>query len=185
MVALRDGSPIDTTMGFTPAGGFMMGTRSGDLDPGAVVYLMKEKGLSADEIDRLVNDESGLLGVSGITSDMRTLLERSATNPDAALAVDLFCYQLRKSIGSLAAALGGLDSLVFTGGIGERAAAVRSKTCQGLEYLGVRLDARRNEAHEDPVSAAGTPCTVRVIPTNEDRIIARHTRRVLFADPGN
>jgi acetate kinase len=180
MVALRDGAPIDTTMGFTPAGGFMMGTRSGDIDPGVIVYLMREKGLTADEIDQLVNHQSGLLGVSGIAADMKTLLERSATSPDAKLAVDLFCYQLRKTIGSLAAALGGLDMLVFTGGIGERAAAVRWKACRDLDYLGVRLDEQRNDSHADTVSLPGMPCTVRVIPTNEDRIIARHTRAVLF-----
>jgi acetate kinase len=180
MAAVRDGAPVDTTMGFTPAGGFMMGTRSGDLDPGVLVYLMREKKLSSDEIDRLVNYESGLLGVSGLTSDMKALLERSADTPEAAQAVELFCHQLRKTIGALAAALGGLDTLVFTGGIGERAAPVRWKACQGLEHLGVHLDAERNDAHEERVSTPEAPCTVRVIATDEDRIIARHTRRVVF-----
>jgi acetate kinase len=180
MAAVRDGMPIDTTMGFTPAGGFMMGTRSGDLDPGVLVYLMRERGLSGDAIDRIVNQESGLLGVSGISGDMKVLLERSNAAPAAALAVELFCYQLRKTVGALAAALGGLDNLVFTGGIGERAAAVRWQACQGLEHLGVRLDPAKNDAHAETISTPEASCTVRVIPTDEDRIIARHTRSVVF-----
>ncbi|HEY6419853.1 MAG TPA: acetate/propionate family kinase [Candidatus Binataceae bacterium] len=180
MAAVRDGRPVDTTMGFTPAGGFMMGTRSGDLDPGVPVYLMKERGFDAAGLDRLVNRESGLLGVSGVTSDMKKLLELRNANPDARQAVAMFCYQLRKSIGALAAALGGLDLLVFTGGIGERAASVRWTVAAGLDHLGIRLDQRRNDAHADTISSQGSRCIVRVIPTNEDLMIARHTSRLLF-----
>src|SRR5579864_7291076 len=145
MVAVLKGRPVDTTMGFTPTGGFMMGTRSGDLDPGILLYLLKEKGYDAESLERLIDHQSGLLGVSGISSDMKTLLERADTEPDAAMAVQMFCYQLRKQIGALSAALGGLDLLVFTGGIGERAAPVRWEAGSGLEHLGVRLDRERNE----------------------------------------
>ncbi len=180
MAAVRDGVPIDTTMGFTPAGGFMMGTRSGDLDPGVPVYLLKEKGYDAARLDRLMNRESGLLGVSGVTADMKKLLEIRNSNPDARQAVAMFCYQLRKSVGALAAALGGLDLLVFTGGIGERAAAVRWTVAAGLEHLGIRLDQRRNDAHADTISSPGSSCIVRIIPTNEDLMIARHTSRLIF-----
>jgi acetate kinase len=181
MVALSDGLPADTTMGFTPTGGFMMGTRSGDLDPGVLLYLMREKGYDARRLDRLVNSEAGLFGVSGLSPDMKTLLERRDREPAAALAVAMFCYQLRKHIGALAAALGGLDTLVFTGGIGERAAPVRWETCQGLEHLGLRLDPERNPANAGTVSRPDSRCVVRVIPTDEDLMIARHAWAVLFS----
>jgi len=167
MAAVRDGMPVDTTMGLTPAGGFMMGTRSGDLDPGIAIYLLRGKSYDAD------------LGVSGSSPDMKTLLERRDREPAAAQAVSMFCYQLRKSIGAFAAALGGLDLLVFTGGIGERAAPVRWEACQGLEHLGLRLDHERNTAHADTVSRPDSRCTVRVIPTDEDLMIARHTLAAL------
>jgi acetate kinase len=180
MSAVRAGRPVDTTMGLTPAGGFMMGTRTGDLDPGVLLYLMREKGYDAERLDRLVNKESGLLGVSGVSSDMKTLLERRASDEAAALAVAMFCYQTRKQIGAFAAAMGGLDTLVFTGGIGERAAPVRAEICDGLAHLAVRLEPARNAAHEDPLSAEGSGCTVRVVPTREDLMIARHSRAVLF-----
>jgi acetate kinase len=179
MAAVRNGRPVDTTMGLTPAGGFMMGTRTGDLDPGVLIYLMRETGCDADRLDRLVNRESGLLGVGG-SADMKTLLERRDAGPEAALAVAMFCYQARKEIGALAAALGGLDTLVFTGGIGERAAPVRAAICDGLGHLGVKLDAEHNAAHAETVSAAGSACRVRVIETNEELMIARHCRAVLF-----
>ena len=175
MAAVRDGMPVDTTMGLTPAGGFMMGTRSGDLDPGIAIYLLRGKSYDADRLERLVNNESGLLGVSGSSPDMKTLLERRDREPAAAQAVSMFCYQLRKSIGAFAAALGGLDLLVFTGGIGERAAPVRWEACQGLEHLGLQLDHERNTAHADTVSRPDSRCMVRVIPTDEDLMIARHT----------
>lgn len=178
MAAVRDGAPVDTTMGFTPAGGFMMGTRSGDLDPGVLIHLMRERGWGADEIERLVTREAGLLGVSGLSPDMKTLLA-AREHPQAALAVDLFCYQARKHVGALAAVLDGLDTLVFTGGIGERAAPVRRRICEGLAHLGIEIDTERNQAHAGTISTPRSPCTVRVIPTDEDLMIARHTRRLL------
>jgi acetate kinase len=181
LAAVRNGRPLDTTMGFTPTGGVMMGTRSGDLDPGVLVHLMQEMGYSALQIDDLVSRHSGLLGVSGISSDMKTLLEQRAQEPHAAQAVELFCYQLRKQIGALAAVLNGLDDLVFTGGIGERAAPVRAEVCRGLEHLGITVDDELNAQHAEVISRAGSTCTVRVIPTNEDLMIARHTRALLFS----
>ncbi len=185
MAAVQKGRAVDTTMGFTPTGGFMMGTRSGDLDPGLMVYLISQRGYDGRRLERLVNHESGLLGVSAISSDVKTLLEKRAAEPNAALAIEMFCYQVRKQIGAFAAVLGGLDLLVFTGGIGERAAPVRFEVCRGLEYLGITVDPRRNEAHADiissaEVSSAAGKCLVRVIATNEDLMIARHTQRLIF-----
>jgi len=181
MAAVRDGAPMDTTMGFTPAGGFMMGTRSGDLDPGVLIHLVRERGWGADEVERLVTREAGLMGVSGLSPDMKTLLA-AREHPRAALAVDLFCYQARKHVGALTAVLDGLDILVFTGGIGERAAPVRRRICEGLAHLGIEIDAERNQAHAGTISTPRSPCTVRVIPTDEDLMIARHTRRLLFPE---
>jgi acetate kinase len=179
MAAVQGGLPVDTTMGFTPTGGFMMGTRSGDLDPGILLYLMREKGLDGPRLERLVDQESGLLGVSGISPDMKTLLERRKDSPAAALAVAMFCRELRKHVGALAAVLGGLDTLVFTGGIGERAAPIRAEVCAGLGHLGIEIDAEANRAGADRISTAESACTVRVVPTDEDLMIARHTRRLI------
>jgi acetate kinase len=179
LVAVRDGRPMDTTMGLTPIGGVMMGTRSGDLDPGVLLYLSREKGYDAQRLERLLNEESGLLGVSGIASDMKTLLTRRQDDPRAAEAVGMFCASVRKHIGALSAVLGGIQTLVFTGGIGERAAPVRWDICDGLAHLGIRLDPRRNADDADTISDPASACTVRVIPTNEDLMIARHTRAVL------
>jgi acetate kinase len=181
LAAVRNGRPMDTTMGFTPTGGVMMGTRSGDLDPGVLVHLMNEKSYNPSQIDDLVSRYSGLLGVSGISSDMKTLLEQRGREPHAAQAVELFCYLLRKQIGALAAALGGLDDLVFTGGIGERAAPVRSEVCHGLDHLGIVIDERRNSTNAGVISVPESACTVRVVPTNEDLMIARHTQTLLFS----
>jgi len=183
MAAVRDGAPIDTTMGFTPAGGFMMGTRGGDLDPGVIVYLIKEMGYNADRLGELVNFQSGLLGVSGLSADVKTLLGREADLPEAALALEMFCYQARKQIGAYAAALEGLDLLVFTGGIGEHAAPIRARICAGLEHLGVEIDAARNAANQDTISTRRGRCAVRVIPTNEDLMIALHTERIFRGLP--
>jgi acetate kinase len=182
MAALKDGRPHDTTMGVSALGGLMMGTRSGDLDPGILLYLMDEKGYDARQLERLLHYNSGLLGVSGISSDMKVLLEKRATEPHAAQAIELFCHIARKHIGALSATLDGIDTLVFTGGIGERAAPVRWMICHGLAYLGIRLDPVKNDAHEDIISMAGSPCTVRTIHTNEDLMIARHARDLLFRD---
>jgi len=181
LAAVHHGQPLDTTMGFTPTGGVMMGTRSGDLDPGVLVHLMHAKGYDVRQIEHLVNHQAGLLGVSGISPDMKTLLEQREREPHAAQAIELFCYQLRKHIGALTAVLGGLDILVFTGGIGERAAPVRWEVCRGLAHLGVDLDPQRNAVHADVISAPGSACMVRVIPTNEDLMIARHTRTLLVS----
>jgi acetate kinase len=181
LAAVLSGQPLDTTMGFTPTGGVMMGTRSGDLDPGVLLHLMRAKGYDAGQLDALVNRQAGLLGVSGLSPDMKTLLEQREREPHAAQAVELFCYQLRKSIGALTAVLGGLDTLVFTGGIGERATPVRWEVCRGLAYLGIDVDPQKNAVHADVISTPGSACTVRVIPTNEDLMIARHTRTLLFS----
>ena len=181
LAAVWNGRPLDTTMGFTPTGGVMMGTRSGDLDPGVLINLMNEKGYNAAQLDDLVTRRSGLMGVSGITPDMKTLLELRASEPHAAQAIESFCYELRKHIGAFAAVLGGLSDLVFTGGIGERASPVRSEVCSGLEYLGIVIDESQNAVHAAVISAPGSSCTVRVIPTNEDLMIARHTRSLLFS----
>lgn len=177
MVALKDGAPMDTSMGLTPTGGFMMGTRSGDLDPGVLLYLMN-KGYSAERVEKLLNHQSGLLGVSGETSEMRILLEKRATDRAAAMAVEMFCYQIRKFIGGFAAVLGGLDMLIFTGGIGERAAPVRAEICSGLGYLGVSLDVSANNRNADSINSSESRCVVRVIKTDEDLMIARHTRSI-------
>jgi acetate kinase len=178
MVAVRNGRPIDTSMGLTPTGGFMMGTRSGDLDPGVLVYLMRQ-GYSAEKLETLLNYEAGLRGVSGQTSDMKTLLDRSKSDPAADLAVTMFCYQVRKFIGAYAAALGGLNTLVFTGGIGEHAGPVRAESCIGLEHLGITLDEAANARNAEVISSSQSRCVVRVVQTDEDLMIARHTRAVL------
>jgi acetate kinase len=183
MAAVRDGSPVDTTMGFTPTGGLMMGTRTGDLDPGVLIHLLEHGGHDTPALERLVNFESGLLGVSGTTSDMQALLAARPRDPAAALAVAMFCYYIKKNIGALAAALGGVDTLVFTGGIGARAAAIRAEACSGLEHLGIQIDAERNEVDAEVISTAASTCTVRVVETDEERMIARHTHAVVVADP--
>jgi acetate kinase len=179
MVAVRGGVGVDTTMGFTPTGGLAMGTRPGDLDPGVLLYLLEEKGLSPSEMGELINRQSGLLGVSETSADMRDLLAREADDPRAADAVALFCYQAKKFLGALAAALGGLDTLVFTGGIGEHASTVRERICIGLEFLGVRLAPDRNAAQAPIISGDDGQVTVRVMPTDEDLMIARHTIRLM------
>jgi acetate kinase len=175
MVAVDGGQSVDTTMGFTPAGGLVMSTRSGDLDPGVPVYLLREQGYDTDRLEQLVDREAGLVALSGDTSDMQALLERRERDRRAALAVDAFCYQARKHVGALATVLGGLDTLVFTGGIGEKAAAVRAGICDGLEHLGVELENAANAADAAVISASGSGCVVRVERTDEDLVIARHT----------
>jgi acetate kinase len=179
MAAIRDGKSIDTTMGFTPTEGLVMGTRSGDIDPGVLIYLALEKKMSPDEIESLINNQSGLLGVSGISEDVRDLLEKEATETGAAEALDLFCYRAKKYIGAYAAVLGGLDILVFAGGIGEHAAPIRGRICHGLETLGIRIDQTRNDANAAIISADESPVKVRVIKTNEDLIIASHTLTII------
>jgi acetate kinase len=179
MAAVQGGVGVDTTMGFTPTGGLAMGTRPGDLDPSVLLYLLEEKGLGPPELGELINRRAGLLGVSETSADMRDLLSREAHDPRAAEAIALFCYQARKFLGALVVALGGLDTLVFTGGIGEHAAPVRWRICEGLEFLGTQLDPDRNTEHAPVVSRNDSPVTVRIIPTDENLIIARHTRRLV------
>ncbi|MPZ50126.1 MAG: acetate/propionate family kinase [Dehalococcoidia bacterium] len=179
MAAVRDGVCIDTTMGFTPAGGLVMSSRSGDLDPGVLIHLLRRDGLGAEALNRLVNSESGLLGVSGMSGDMADLLEVEASDPRAAEAVALFCYQAKKFLAGLAAALGGVDALVFTAGIGENAPAVRQRICDGLGFLGVELEPALNEENAPVISATGGRVTVRVMKTDEDLMIARHVKRLI------
>jgi acetate kinase len=184
MAAVRGGASLDTTMGFTPTGGLVMGTRSGDLDPGVLVYLLTSQGLSREALSSLVNQKAGLLGVSGTSGDVRKLLARAPTDPRAAEALDLFCYQAKKFLGALTAVVGGLDTLVFTGGIGEHAAPVRERICDGLGFLGVALDPARNAAHAPVISPEGSVVKVRVMKTDEDLMVARHTYEVLQAREG-
>jgi len=179
MAAVRGGVGIETTMGFTPTGGLVMGTRTGDLDPSVVLYLLHARGMGPEDVSALLNKASGMRGVSGTSGDMRDLLEKEASDPRAAEAVDLFCYQAKKWLGALAAALGGVETLVFTGGIGEHAAPVRARICDGLDFLGIRLDPARNAAHAPIISPDGAPAIVRVMPTDEDSMIARHTKHLL------
>jgi acetate kinase len=183
LAAVRDGTGVETSMGFTPAAGLVMSTRTGDLDPGVVSFLARTEGMDAARFDHMVNHESGLLGVSEISSDMRELLRREPDDARAADAVALFCYQAKKWVGALAAVLGGLDTLVFSAGIGERSAAIRGRICDGLGFLGITLDEARNAAHEAVISTAGSRVTVRVVPTNEELMIARSTARVLDLAP--
>ena len=173
MAAVRDGKSIDTSMAFTPAAGLVMSTRSGDLDPGLVNYLARTEKMTAEQFNRLVNHESGLLGVSDISSDMKDLLGRESRDVRAAEAVALFCYQAKKWIGAFAATLGGLDTLVFTGGIGENAPLVRARICDGLGFLGIELDARHNATNEGIISAQTSRVSVRMIRTDEELMIAR------------
>jgi acetate kinase len=175
VTAVEKGVSIDTSMGLTPTGGVVMSTRSGDLDPGVLVYLMREKKLDAAAIENLVDHQSGLLGISGLDSDMRRLHAAAATHADARLAVTMFCYSVRKQIVSMMAVLGGADTIVFTGGIGENDAAVRATICANLGWAGITLDDARNETHSNPVSDASAACEVRVLPSREDEQIARHT----------
>ncbi len=181
--AIKAGVSLDTTMGMTPLEGLVMGTRSGDLDPGILEYLHHKEGLSLAELDTMLNKQSGLLGVSGLTSDMRDLLAEEALHDDrrARLAIDLFCLRARKAIGAMLARMGGADALLFTGGIGENAAAVRARILEGMEWCGVALDAARNDAtirgKEGEIGADGARLRLFVIPTNEELIIARDTVR--------
>jgi acetate kinase len=179
LAAIRDGKSIDTSMGFTAASGLVMSTRTGDLDPGLLSFLARSEQLTPAQFDHLVNHQSGLRGVSGLSSDVRDLLAREAAYPPAEDAIALFCYQAKKWIGAYAAALGGLDTLVFAGGIGENAPTIRTRICAGLDFLGVRLHAQRNSRNAPVISSAASPVRVRVIPTDEEITIARSLRRAL------
>lgn len=179
LTAISDGRSLDTTMGFSPTGGLVMSTRSGDLDPSVMLHLMERHRLDVDALRTLVNRECGLLGVSGISADMRELLEQEEAVPAAAQAVALFCYTARKHLGAMIAVLGGLDTLVFTGGIGEHAAVVRERICAGMESLGIELDRTRNAEHESVISSGRGRTIVRVIPADEELMIATHVRALL------
>ena len=177
MCAMDAGRSMATTMGFTPADGLPMGTRCGAVDPGVILYLMDERKMDARAIERLLYSESGLLGVSGISSDMRTLL--ASADPSARLAIDVYVYRIRRELGSLAAALGGVDAIVFTAGIGENAAAIRERVCRDAAWLGIELDAAANARGGPRISAPGSRVSAWVVPTNEELMIARHTQSVL------
>jgi len=179
LAAVKDGRSIDTSMGFTPASGLPMSTRTGDLDPGVAWYLMQFEKLSPKEFSHLINHESGLLGVSEKSSDMRELMDVEDTNRNAKEAIELFCYQTKKWIGSFAAVLSGLDTLVFSGGIGEHSPEVRSKICDGLGFLGIELDEIKNMNNEAIISVEESSVTVRVITTNEEVMIARLVHDIL------
>jgi acetate kinase len=196
LTAVLDGRSFDTSMGFTPTAGLVMGTRSGDLDPGLVAYLARTEGgasggrdealqLDAARFERMINHESGLLGVSGLSGDLRQLTAAAPTNPAAADAVELFCYQARKFIGAYAAALGGLDTLVFAGGIGEHMPAMRERICAGLGFLGITLDSSANAANAALISAPAGQVAVRVIPTDEEIVLARSAMPFLARSPSS
>ena len=174
ITAVRDGVSVDTSMGLTPSGGIIMGTRSGDLDSGVLVYLMQEKGFDATRIAELVDHRSGMLGVSGLSGDMRRLHQAAATDADARLAIEMFCYAVGKQIAAMIAVLDGVDVIVFTGGIGENDAQVRAAACKGLAWIGVSIDAARNRATHNPVSDAVSRCSVLVLSSRENEEIALH-----------
>jgi acetate kinase len=174
---MASGRSLATTMSFTALDGLVMGTRCGAIDPGALLYLIESRGLDGAALSRLLYEESGLLGVSGISSDMRVLLE--SREPQASEAVDLFAYRIGREIGSMAAALGGLDALVFTGGIGENAPSIRARVCRDAAWLGIDLDEQKNAAGGPRISREGSRVSAWVVHTNEELMIARHTQRVL------
>ena len=179
ITAVKAGQSIDTSMGLTPSGGVIMGTRSGDLDPGVLVYLMREKKFDAAGLEALIDQRSGLLGISGLSGDMRRLHEAAASNRDARLAIEMFCVSVRKQVAAMIAVLGGLDMLVFTGGIGENDALVRAEICNGLSWAGISVDDSRNRAASKPVSDGASRCQVRVLTSQEDEQIVRHTWALL------
>lgn len=179
LAAVHQRKPIDTTMGFTPASGLPMGARSGDLDPGLFSYLARAEGYDADQFSEMVNFQSGLLGVSETSSDMRDLLSVESSDHRASEAIEMFCYQTRKSIGSLAAILGGLDTLVFAGGIGERSATIRARICNGLEFLGIDIDEDKNSKNKGRISAQNGRVDIHVIHTDEEKMIASWVSRMI------
>jgi acetate kinase len=180
LCAIEHGRSIATTMGFTPLDGLVMGTRTGLLDPGVILYLLQQEGMNAAEIEKLVYEQSGLLGVSGVSSDMRELLANE--RPEAKEAIDLFVYRIARELGSMAAALGGLEALVFTGGIGEHAPQIRARVCRDAEWLGIRLEEPANDAGRPRISQLNSGTSAWVIPTDENLMVARHTRRLLDRD---
>jgi acetate kinase len=179
MAAVRDGKPVDTTMSFTPIAGLVMATRPGDLDPGLLVYLMRQQKMSADDLDKFLSSECGLLGISQTSGDMRDLLKARATDPRAAEAVDSFCYAAKKYLAAFTAALGGLDTLIFAGGIGEHAPEVRAAICDGLDFLGLNVDPSKNVQDQAIISTDQSRVTIRVIATDEQLVIARIVQSIV------
>jgi acetate kinase len=179
LAAVRDGESLDTSMSFTPSSGLVMGTRTGDIDPGLIHYLADAEGMTTAQFQHMANHESGMLGISETSSDMRDLLEQEATDVRSAEAVALFCYQAKKWIGAFSALLDGLDTLVFSGGIGENLPQVRTRICQGLDFLGIELDEKRNAISAPVISTEGSSATVRVISTDEELMIARSVCRAI------
>lgn len=179
LAAVKKGKCVDTSMGFTPTGGTMMGTRSGDIDPGIAWYLMEKEKMNAATFSQLINHESGLLGVSGKSSNMQELLELRKSDKHAAEAVDLFCYHVKKWIGTFVAVLDGLDALVFSGGIGENASEIRSAICSNIGYVGIEMDEQKNKNHSFQISTQQSAVKIFVIPTDEELIIARNAERIL------
>ncbi len=179
--AVRDGICVDTSMGFTPLEGLMMGTRSGTVDPGMLVYLLRHKGLDVSAVDKALNYESGLLGLSGVSSDMRQVLAALAGNPDARLAIDVYVHRIRQTVGAMAATLGGIDALVFTAGVGEHAPEIRRRVCKNLDFLGLELDRSANETckPDADIAVPASAGRILVIATNEDLTIMRETRQLL------
>jgi acetate kinase len=180
VTAVKGGKSIDTSMGLTPTGGVIMGTRSGDLDPGVLIYLMREKKFDAGMLEELVDHRSGLLGISGVGSDMRRLHEAAPSNARARSAIQMFCYSVRKQVAAMIAALDGVDLLVFTGGIGENDGEARAAICSGLSWIGVSLDEARNRSATNPINDAASRCSVQVLASQEDEQIARHSWALLI-----
>ncbi len=179
VTAVRDGRSVDTSMGLTPSGGIIMATRSGDLDPGVLFHLMRSGGLDVEALEQLLNHRSGLLGISGLSRDMRELHRAESSNPDAALAIRMFCSSVRKQIAGMITALDGIDALIFTGGIGEHDPAIRAEICAGLSWMGIALDDARNRAANDPLNSPSSRCAIRVLASCEDEQIARHTEALV------
>jgi acetate kinase len=182
ITAVRDGKSVDTSMGFTPLEGLVMSTRSGDVDPGVLLYLLGQGKISPQQLSQLLNRESGLLGLSESTADMRELLQKEAADPRAALAIQLFCYRAKKYIGAYAAALGGLDLLAFSGGIGENAPGIRERICAGLDFLGLDLDSSSNHANSPLISTAASRVKIRVVRADEELTIARQVSNLLKSE---
>ena len=179
IAAVMDGKPVDTTVSFTPASGIPMSTRSGDVDPGLAVYLNRSEGMDASNFNTMVNHQSGMLGVSGASNDMYYLLENMGTDERCNDAVTLFCYEAKKRIGAFAAAMGGVDTLIFAGGIGEKAPRIRKRICEGLEFLGIALDTARDENNEPVISPDGAKVLITAVYTDEESIIAQATHRII------
>jgi acetate kinase len=182
IAAIRDGTSIDTSMGFSPDSGLVMASRAGDIDAAAVLYLIRHKGMSVDDIDQLLNKKSGLEGMAGHAGNMQEVLRVQQTEVKARAAIEMFCYRIKRYLGSYAAALGGLDTLVFTGGIGENSAEIRGRICADLEFLGIALDSEANEAGQDVISTPSSSVKIRIIATDEDLVIAQQAAALVTSD---